>query len=155
MNTFSRPGWDDYFLGIASAVAIRGDCTRSQVGAVLVDYFNKPLGFGFNGTTPGKPGCLSGNCPRGQRTYDELPPLGNYKNPVIPCIAIHAEHNALLNIPDRYPIDNPADRSWLLNKDARMYITREPCDDCKSLMASTGVMEAIWPNGRALLPFSF
>ena len=31
------PGWDDYFLGIARAVSRRGDCTRRQVGAVLVD----------------------------------------------------------------------------------------------------------------------
>ncbi len=29
------PGWDDYFLGIAVAVAARAKCTRRRVGAVL------------------------------------------------------------------------------------------------------------------------
>jgi len=37
VQPFTRPSWDDWALGIAHAVATRGDCTRSQVGALLMD----------------------------------------------------------------------------------------------------------------------
>ncbi|MBI5028178.1 MAG: cell division protein DedD, partial [Actinobacteria bacterium] len=36
MSEHRVPGWDEYFLTIASAVAGRAKCTRRKVGAVLV-----------------------------------------------------------------------------------------------------------------------
>jgi dCMP deaminase len=46
-----------------------GDCTRSQVGALIV--VNKRIvGLGYNGTRPGAPGCLDGACPRGRHYED-------------------------------------------------------------------------------------
>lgn len=89
----ARPDWDEYFLGIARAVAQRGDCTRRQVGCVLVDTDHRIIGTGYNGAEPGGPSCLDGECPRGRKSYAEAP-LGSGGHG--DCIAIHAEANALL-----------------------------------------------------------
>ena len=59
------PGWDDYFLGIATAVAARAKCTRRRVGAVLtIDH--RIIATGYNGAAPGEDDCLMGACPRGR-----------------------------------------------------------------------------------------
>ena len=53
------PGWDDYFLGIADAVAARAKCTRRRVGAVLtIDH--RIIATGYNGAAPGEDDCLAG-----------------------------------------------------------------------------------------------
>src|ERR1700742_4392945 len=69
-----RPTWVDYFLGIADAVAVRADCTRRKVGAVVVDAKTKHIiATGYNGAAPGEPGCLSdGACPRGRHYKQEI-----------------------------------------------------------------------------------
>lgn len=67
-----RPSWDEYFLGIAKAVAVRADCTRRQVGAVIVRD-NRIVATGYNGGPSGGPSCLSGQCPRGQLDRDQMP----------------------------------------------------------------------------------
>lgn len=53
-------------MGIARAVSTRGDCTRRRVGALIVDVNHRIIGSGYNGTEPGGPSCLKGDCPRGQ-----------------------------------------------------------------------------------------
>lgn len=128
-----RPDWDAYFLGIASAVAARADCSRRQVGAVIVKD-RRIVATGYNGAPSGYPGCLSdGACPR---AASDVPPLSSYDTGPGACIAVHAEANALLY----------ADRDKC--EGARMYITCEPCDGCRRLIAATGIEAAIWPWGE-------
>lgn len=123
-----RPDWDEYFLKIAVAVSSRGDCTRSKVGAVLVDINHRVISTGYNGTHPGSPGCLEGACPRGQLSYEELPAESDYGN----CISDHAERNAI-----RYahPGEVPG---------TTLYVTRRPCVGCKELLLATGVRRVVW-----------
>ena len=45
----TRPGWHDWGVGIAYAVAQRADCTRRRVGAVVFDEANRILATGYNG----------------------------------------------------------------------------------------------------------
>lgn len=138
-NPHARPEWDSYFLGVAVAVAQRGDCTRSRVGAVLVDDQSKRiLSTGFNGVDRGQPGCLSGACPRGLLTLDEHPPGGDYSN----CIAKHAEHNTL----EWWDVFN---RTYTVRQHSAtsMYITRRPCDDCQQLMKEYGITRTLFPDG--------
>ncbi|MFD8789313.1 deoxycytidylate deaminase [Streptomyces vinaceus] len=128
----SRPAWDAYFIGIAQAVSIRGDCLRSQVGAVLVGADQRIRATGYNGSPPGGPSCLAGEC---ARCCSEQPSGSGYED----CIETHAEANALLHA------------SWADCQGATLYITREPCKDCSKLLASSGIARAVWPGHFGLL----
>jgi dCMP deaminase len=91
-----RPGWDEYFVNIARAVAERSDCRRRKVGAVLVDTGRRIVGTGYTGAPSGHPGCLEGACPRGLLSYDEVKEFSAYDSGPGRCISVHAEANALL-----------------------------------------------------------
>lgn len=134
MITPERPDWDEYFLAIAKTIALRADCTRSKVGAVLVDQNHRIVSTGYNGAPPGAPGCLSGACPRGRLSYDEHPPEGDYGN----CISTHAERNAIL-------FSNANERSG-----TTLYITRRPCTGCHELILAEGILWIVWetPDGQ-------
>jgi dCMP deaminase len=122
-----RPAWSDYFLGIATAVAARADCSRRQVGAVVVRD-NRIVSTGYNGAPAGHRGCLEGACPRAQSSVE---PGSSYDTGPGVCIAIHAEANALLY----------ADRDKC--EGATLYITCPPCDGCSKLIAAAGINEVI------------
>lgn len=135
-----RPSFDYYYLDVAKTVATRGDCRRSQVGAVLVTTSHICF-FGYNGTEePGQPGCLSGACPRGLLSYGEHPAGGSYAN----CIGIHAEHNAIRAVEKAVAEVGILPLSWRLTRGATMYVTREPCTDCVTLMTDKGIARVVW-----------
>lgn len=124
-----RPRWDEWALGVADAVAARGDCTRSQVGAVLLDRRRRLCAAGYNGTPPGEKSCLTdGWCPRGRLTYEQIPKGSDYGN----CISIHAEENLLIH----------ANREDL--RGGTVYITRAPCERCLTRLRVAGVWRVVW-----------
>lgn len=131
----TRPSWDSCFPGIAQAVATRADCRRRRVGAVLVGTDNRVLEVGYNGTPAGHPGCLSGGCPRGLLSYGQVAEFSDYSDPASPgrCIALHAEVNAII-------IAGRAARG------ATIYITDEPCPNCRKTIMGAGVVRAVWPG---------
>lgn len=146
-----RPDWDSYFLAIAGTVSLRADCTRRQVGAVIVKD-HRIVSTGYNGAPAGNAGCLGGACPRGKHylkpvfSYpDEFDfcacgeawpcpkasePGSNYSN----CVAIHAEANALLYA------------RWQDCQGSTIYITDEPCSDCSKLITGAGIKVLVWPG---------
>lgn len=154
-----RPAWAVWALGIAKAVSLRGDCTRRQVGAVLLDENHRIIGCGYNGGPAGGPSCLAGDCPRGRHYLapDRHDPLGlamcfcgspwpcpeavepgsSYDTGPGACLAIHAEINALLDVSDRRRLVG-----------ATMYVTEEPCGGCRKILANTPISVIIWPGGR-------
>ncbi|MFF4430477.1 deoxycytidylate deaminase [Streptomyces sp. NPDC001513] len=147
-----RLSWDEYFLNGARWVATRADCTRAQVGAVLVNANHEVRGTGYNGAPAGVPGCAStGSCPRGQHARTRRPfedwkctcgeswpcpnasePDSDYSN----CIADHAERNAIEHTP---PNELPG---------STLYVTREPCPQCWTLILASGIARVVTP-GRA------
>lgn len=129
-----RPEWHTYFLDVAAAVAQRADCSRSKVGAVLVDSTHRIRGTGYNGSSPGGPSCLAGECPRGLKGYDEVPHGTSYDTSEGACIAIHAELNLML-------YTAPEEREG-----AKVYLTREPCDACFRILKGSGIVEIHWPE---------
>lgn len=125
-----RPDWDQYFLTIAAAVAIRADCKRSRHGAVIVKD-NRIVSTGYNGSAPGEPSCLGGFCPRGNKSYDEKASLNaDYSD----CISLHAEQNAIVY----------ADRDK--TQGATIYIAggKDACDMCKKLIKAAGIERTVW-----------
>ncbi len=165
MSTAGRPDWDRWALGIAQAVAMRGDCTRRQVGAVLLDQNHRVIGCGYNGGPSGGESCLAGECPRGRHYEIACPhpiadhegkecirqcacgdpwpcslsvqPGSSYDTGPGMCIAVHAEMNALLDV---------SDRGRLLG--ATMYITEQPCGGCLKILKNTEIKTFVWPGGR-------
>lgn len=163
-----RPDWDEYFLGIAQAVAARADCTRRAVGAVLVKD-NRIVATGYNGAPRGAPGCLEGACPRGRhyRTAhpdgppadtgvvkgfgkfcgcgkkwpcpDAVRPGESYDTGKGSCIALHAEQNAIIYA------DYEKCRGGIL------YVTDRPCEGCQRMIDGAG-LEVKWPGGRRYPP---
>lgn len=127
-----RPNWHQYFFAIAEVVATRADCSRAQVGAVIVKN-NRIVSTGYNGAPAGRPGCLTeGACPRAHST---VPSLSNYDSGPGACIAIHAEANAVLYAGRNNTVDST------------VYVTYEPCTGCHKLMMAAGVSAVHYPGG--------
>lgn len=129
-----RPTWDEYFLGIAQAVALRSDCERDKVGAVVVGSDRRIRSTGYNGSPAGMAGCS--DCPR---RSSEVAPGSCYSN----CVAIHAELNALLY----------CDRSDLPG--STLYITREACYGCMKAIAAAGVEWVVYTDNDGLIKRNF
>lgn len=136
----SRPGWDEWGMNLASAVATRADCSRRQVGAVLMRPDHTIVSTGYNGAPPGTPGCLTRQaCPRGRASQTDVP---GYDDPRVrtgeaepssydlgpgACIALHAEQNALLRA------------TWDEMQGATLYVTDAPCGGCARMIAGTPI----------------
>lgn len=120
-----RPCWDCYFLGIAEAASERGDCLRKQVGSVLVRPDHRTAITGYNGSEPGGPSCLEGEC---ERCRSDAPSGSNYEG----CVEYHAEANAIM-------WSRPEDRIG-----ATLYVTFEPCGDCRKLIRGVGISHVVW-----------
>jgi len=129
----TRPGWHEYFLGIAEAVAQRSDCERSKVGAVVVKD-RRIRATGYNGAPSGAPGCAT--CPR-RRHPGVAAGSSDYDRGPTRCVAVHAEANALLY----------CDREDLIG--ATLYITRAPCAACSKLIEATGITQVAYPGELA------
>lgn len=125
-----RPTIDEYYLGIAHAVAARAECSRRKVGAVLVRN-ETIVGTGFNGSPPGEPSCLDGACPRA--ASGPVKPGTGYAESG--CVAIHAETNAIIR----------AGRERCLG--ATLYVTHECCDLCAPLVRASGITRVVTPMG--------
>lgn len=133
----TRATWDEWGLAIASAVATRADCSRRQVGAVVMTHDRRAASEGYNGAPPKAPGCLTaGACPRAQ---SGVAPGSSYDTGAGACIALHAEQNALLRA------------SWEDMMGATLYVTDEPCDGCWRMIRGTPLRAVVWPGGTVLL----
>lgn len=127
-----RPTWDDWGVELAMTVARRADCSRRQVGAVIMTDDHRIIATGYNGAPAGAPGCLtSGACPRGR---SDVAPGSSYDTGAGACIALHAEQNALLRA------------SWMDMVGSTMYVTDQPCDGCFRMILGTPIIRFIGPG---------
>lgn len=153
----TRPGFIEWALNIADAVATRADCTRRQVGAVILDRNNWPVAVGYNGSYPGGPSCLKGECPRGKhyKTFrqvfdvcacgqkwpcpEAVPPGSSYDTGPGACHSVHAELNAILHVLDGARMDS-----------GTMVVTERPCDGCLKILRSTAISKVVWRDDTGI-----
>lgn len=114
----ARPSWDEYFIGIATQVALRATCLRKKVGAVLVrDHV--ALSCGYNGSPAGQPHCLDAGC--------EME-AGR-------CVrSVHAEINAVAQ----------AAKNGTSILGATIYTTASPCYACAKVLVNAGVRRVVF-----------
>ena len=128
----ARPGWDDYYLGIAQSVSVRSNCVRRQVGAVIV-VDNAIIATGYNGTPVGVRNCIDGGCPR---CASDAPTGAGYDS----CICVHAEQNAIVF----------AARHGNATQGGTLYTTLRPCFGCAKESIQAGVRQVVYA-----MPFEY
>jgi len=117
----NRPGWDEYFLKMASLVAERSTCLRHHVGAIIVR--NKHiLTTGYNGAASGVKDCLALGCLRNQKNI----PSGE-RHEI--CRAIHAEQNAIIQ----------AGLHGIEISGSTIYCTHSPCILCAKMLVNAKI----------------
>ena len=125
-----RPSQTDWAFLVALAVSTRGECSRRKVGAVVIDQRGRIAGAGYNGSYPGGPSCLQGECPRGT---SGVRPGSSYDTGPGACHAVHAEMNAILDVSDRSRLTG-----------GTLYVTTKPCDGCMKILRNTELGLVVW-----------
>ena len=116
--------WDEYFMGIALLSAKRSKDPNTQVGACIVNQYNKIVGIGYNGFPIG---CSDDDLPWGR----EGESVNETKYPYV----VHAEANAILNS----------------TKDlhgSRIYVALFPCNECTKLIIQSGIKGIIFLSDK-------
>ncbi len=116
--------WDEYFMGIALLSAKRSKDPSTQVGACIVNQYNKIVGIGYNGFPIG---CDDDRLPWSKSSDN----ANETKYPYV----VHAEANAILNS----------------TKDlhgARIYVALFPCNECTKLLIQSGIREIIYLSDK-------
>lgn len=87
----NRLSWDEYFIEMAHTAALRSDCERNQVGAIIVNSRKKIKGTGYNNTPAGCKSCDE-KYKECYRKKNNIPSGTRYET----CRSIHAEQNAII-----------------------------------------------------------
>lgn len=124
-----RPGWDEYFLGIADLVSKRSTCLRRYVGAVLVKD-KRILATGYNGAPSRITHCSVTGCLR-----EKLRVPSGERHEL--CRGLHGEQNAFLQ----------AALHGTSLKGASLYSTTQPCIICAKMIINAGIKEIVIKGG--------
>lgn len=118
---------DDYYMKIAETVALRGECSRRQVGAVIIDAQGRILSTGMNGLGPGKVACKDVPCKGASCKSGQGLDL---------CSASHAEISALVYLPDPHIAHT-------------IYCTTAPCVSCVKALLLTNIQRVVYQDNYA------
>ncbi len=126
ISRFSRPSWDDYFMSIAKVVAMRSNCMKRKVAAIIVKE-RRVISTGYNGTPRGARNCNEGGCPRCNSMAESGTALEE-------CLCCHGEENA---------ITQAAYHGTSL-KESALYTTYAPCLLCTKMIINSGIVEVVY-----------
>lgn len=172
-----RPDRDEWHLEGANWLAKMGDCTRRKVGALIVGPDKRFLGLGYNGSRPGGPSCLKGECPRGRHYRDELterydqdiPNSGGGYGIISDCacgqrwpcpdaVAPGSSYDTgpgacIASHAEANAISDAQRRGGGHLPGCTLYVSCEPCEGCvRHVRNNTGIQAIIWPTGTIGLP---
>jgi dCMP deaminase len=134
-----RPGWDEYFIGIAKAVAARATCLRRKYGAVITKD-NIIVSTGYNGAPSGMKDCLTvGRCTRKEL---QIPHGERYEL----CHSVHAEANAII----RASVDELSGATIYISgsDEGEKECSSEPCMMCKRLILNARIAKVVYSDGN-------
>lgn len=115
--------WDSYFMGVAKLSSLRSKDPATQVGACIVNEDKRIIGIGYNGLPFGL-------------SDDEFSwaKEGDFVNTKYPYV-VHAEANAILNATTSL-------------KNATIYVTLFPCNECMKLIVQSGIKEIVYVSNK-------
>lgn len=116
--------WDEYFMGVAVLSAKRSKDPATKVGCCIVNEDKKIIGIGYNGLPIG---CNDKDFPWSNNKENWL----DNKYPYV----VHAEANAILNTTNTI-------------KNATIYVTLFPCNECAKLIIQSGVKEIVYMDNK-------
>lgn len=122
----TRPSWDEYFMQIAKVAALRSNCIKRKVAAVIVRD-HRIIATGYNGTPRGIKNCNEGGCPRCHT-------FGKSGEHLDECLCAHAEENAIAQ----------AAYHGVRIAGASIYTTYSPCLRCTKLIINSGLIEVVY-----------
>lgn len=132
----SRPNWDQYFMGIAKVVALRSNCMKRQVAAVIIKD-KRIVATGYNGTPRGTPNCNEGGCARCNSFADSGTKLDE-------CVCSHGEENAIVQ----------SAYHGISIKGSTLYTTFSPCLTCTKMIINAGIVEVVYNEAYPLSDLS-
>lgn len=133
-----RPGWDEYFIGIAKAVSTRATCLRRKYGAVITKD-NIIVSTGYNGAPSGMKDCLDvGKCTRKEL---RIPHGERYEL----CHSVHAEANAII----RASADELRGSTIYISgaDHGSSECLSEPCMMCKRMILNSRIAKVVYSDG--------
>jgi len=134
-----RPGWDEYFIGIAKAVAARATCLRRKYGTVITKD-NIIVSTGYNGAPAGMKDCLEvGKCTRKEL---QIPHGERYEL----CHSVHAEANAVI----RAAVHELKGSTIYISgvDDSAGECHSEPCMMCKRIILNARIARVVYSDGN-------
>jgi len=137
LSDIRRPSWDEYFMKIAQVAALRSNCVKRKVAAVIVRD-KRVISTGYNGTPRGTKNCYEGGCPRCNSIADSGTRLDE-------CLCSHGEENAITQ----------AAYHGVSVKDSTLYTTFSPCLMCTKMIINSGIIEVIYNMEYSLSETSF
>lgn len=130
---------DEYYLGIARAVAKRSTCLRRQYGAVIVKN-DRIVSTGYNGSARGDQNCCDvGTC---WREEHNIPHGEQYER----CLAVHAEDNAI----SQAGRETIGATLYLAGFENGVEIMAEPCMMCDRKIKNAQIEKVITLGGNIL-----
>lgn len=127
---------DEYYLGIALAVAKKSTCLKKQYGAVLVKN-DQVLATGYNGPVRGEPHCTK--CTKVSCDKDML----EYSS----CPACHAEMNCIISVSRDEMLGATLYLAGYITSTGEENLNVEPCEICLRLIKNAGIDRVVTNNG--------
>lgn len=147
ISSHVRLSKDEYYLGIAKAVAQRATCLRRIYGAVIVNN-DEIVSTGYNGAPRGERNCCdTGKC---YRRLHQVP----HGQMVEKCVAVHAEENAIISA-SRREMQGATLYLWGMDVETGKELPNpEPCLQCWRRIHNAGIVRVVTMGGDAHAPQS-